>query len=87
MLTCRSHLGVMAAAMLLAGCSFLSSTVDPVWSALSGERSSTTSITDGEGSGTTNITDRRPLMTIRFYRSEVPYKPCSSATGRAYNLG
>jgi hypothetical protein len=74
MLTCRSHLGVMAAAMLLAGCSFLSSTVDPVWSALSGERSSTTSITDGEGSGTTNITDRRPLMTIRFYRSEVPYE-------------
>jgi hypothetical protein len=69
-----AHLGVMAMAMLLAGCSFLSSTVDPVWSALSGERSSTASIIDGEGSGTTNIADRRPLVTIRFYRTKVQYE-------------
>lgn len=70
----RAHFGVMAAAMLLAGCSFVSSTVDPVWSALSVERSSPISIIDGEGSGSTNITDRRPLVTIRFYRSKVPYE-------------
>lgn len=70
----RAHLGVITAAMLLAGCSFFSRTADPVWSALSGEHSSTTSIIDGEGSGTTNVTDRRPLVTIRFYRSNVPYE-------------
>jgi hypothetical protein len=33
----RSHLGVMAAAMLLAGCSWLNSTADSVWSSLSGD--------------------------------------------------
>jgi hypothetical protein len=39
----RSHVGVMAAAWLLAGCSFLSNTADSVWSTLSGEDSGTTS--------------------------------------------
>src|SRR6516164_6295337 len=39
----RSHLGVMAAAMLLAGCSFLSNTADSVWSTFSGEDSGTAS--------------------------------------------
>ena len=70
----RAHLGLMTAAMLLAGCSFFSKTVDPVWSALSAEHSGTASIIDGEGSGSSNITDRRPLVTIRFYRSKVPYE-------------
>jgi len=38
----RSHVGVMAAAWLLAGCSFLSNTADSVWSTLSGEDSGST---------------------------------------------
>jgi hypothetical protein len=38
----RSHVGVVAAAWLLAGCSFLSNTADSVWSTLSGEDSGTT---------------------------------------------
>jgi hypothetical protein len=69
-----ARLSAMVAAILVAGCSFFSGAVDPVWSALSGERSSPTSIIDGEGSGATKITDRRPLVTIRFYRSNVPYE-------------
>jgi hypothetical protein len=39
MLIIRWHLGVMSAAMLLAGCSFVSNTADSVWSSLSGEDS------------------------------------------------
>jgi hypothetical protein len=35
----RSHLGVMVAALLLSGCSFINSTADSVWSSLSGEDS------------------------------------------------
>jgi hypothetical protein len=77
----RAHLGVMAAAMLLAGCSLLSNTADPVWSTLSEE--------DAVKNGTTtpdaprprpsapelaNISDRRPLVIIRFYRPNVPYE-------------
>src|SRR5215469_16315916 len=38
----RSHVGVVAAAWLLAGCSFLSNTADSVWSTLSGEDSGST---------------------------------------------
>ena len=38
----RSHLGVMAAAMLLAGCSFLRNTADSVWSTFSDDDSGTT---------------------------------------------
>jgi hypothetical protein len=39
----RSHFGVMAAALLVAGCSWLGNTADSVWSTLSGEDSSTSS--------------------------------------------
>ena len=74
----RSHLGVMAAAMLLAGCSS-----DPVWSALSGEdavkNGSTLAISPAPNARPStaelaNIIDRRPFVIIRFYRPNVPYE-------------
>lgn len=37
----RSHLGVAVAALLLSGCSYISSTADSVWSSLSGEDNDT----------------------------------------------
>jgi hypothetical protein len=43
MLNHRSQLGMIAAALVLAGCSFLNSTADSVWSSLSGEDSRTSS--------------------------------------------
>jgi len=79
----RSHLGVMAAAMLLAGCSFLGNTADPIWSTLSGEDAvksgSTVPITAAPGpppraADLAKTIDRRPLVTIRFYRPNVPYE-------------
>jgi hypothetical protein len=84
----RAHLGMMAAATLLAGCSFLSDTADPVWSTLSEE--------DAVKNGTTtpdaprlrpsaaefaNIIDRRPLVIIRFYRANVPYEEALHTAG------
>lgn len=39
----RSHLGVAMAALLLSGCSYVSSTADSVWSSLSGEDSGSSS--------------------------------------------
>src|SRR5215467_186378 len=47
----RSHLGVMAAAMLLAGCSFLSNTADSVWSTFSMEDSGTASSWQADNKG------------------------------------
>jgi hypothetical protein len=78
----RAHLGVMALAMLLAGCSFVSNTTDPVWSALSGEdtvRNGSTIPPPAPGpppnaTELANTIDRRPLVTIRFYRPNVPYE-------------
>ena len=53
----RSHLGVAIAALLLSGCSYISSTADSVWSSLSGEDSDTSSTaapppSSGTGGGT-----------------------------------
>jgi len=74
----RSHFGVMAAAMLLASCSFLSNTADPVWSTLSGEDSvrngSTVPSPPPSAAELANTIDRRPLVIIRFYRPNVPYE-------------
>jgi hypothetical protein len=78
----RAYVGVMAAAMLLAGCSFLSNTTDPVWSALSGEDAIKSGSTTPPGAPSpppsvaelANTIDRRPLVTIRFYRANVPYE-------------
>ena len=71
------HLGVMAAAMLLAGCSFLSNTADPVWSTLSEEdavKNGTTTPDAPSAAEVANIIDRRPLVIIRFYRPNVRYE-------------
>jgi hypothetical protein len=70
----RSHLGVMAAAMLLACCSS-----DSVWSAFSGEDASIRAIApapDARPSAAelANMIYRRPLVTIRFNRPNVPYE-------------
>lgn len=52
----RSHLGAAVAALLLSGCSYISSTADSVWSSLSGEddasSSSTAKASSAAGSGT-----------------------------------
>jgi hypothetical protein len=75
MLTHRSRFGLISAAWLLAGCALFSSTSDPVWSTLSEEdavkNGSTRAITTAE---LANTIDRRPLVTIRFYRLNVPYE-------------
>jgi hypothetical protein len=47
----RSHCGVMAAAMLLAGCSFLHNTADSVWSTLSGDDPGTSSSRQADETG------------------------------------
>jgi len=79
-----TDLGVMAAAILLAGCSFFSNATDPVWSTLNGEdmvkSGSTTPIAPSEplpppsAAEPANVGDRQPLVTIRFYRPNVPYE-------------
>jgi len=74
----RSHLGVMAAAMLLAGCSS-----DSVWSAFSGEdavkNGSIRAVapapdTRPSTAELANMIYRRPLVIIRFDRPNVPYE-------------
>jgi hypothetical protein len=83
----RAQLGVMATVMVLAGCSSVSNTADPVWSTLSGEDttksgSSVPSTTAPSESRVLPIAaepanagdDRRPLVIIRFYRPNVPYE-------------
>ena len=66
----RSHLGVIAAAMLLAGCSFLSNTADSVWSTFSGEDSGTASSWQADNKGGSVIpippaaSESNPLATL-----------------------
>jgi hypothetical protein len=47
----RSQVGMIAAAMLLAGCSFLNNTADSVWSSLSGDDPGTTSSRQADETG------------------------------------
>jgi hypothetical protein len=78
----RAYLGVMAVTILLAGCSFLGDTADPVWSALSQEDAVKSGSTTPPGAPRSspsapervNTIDRQPLVTIRFYGSNVPYE-------------
>jgi hypothetical protein len=81
----RAHPGVVAMALLLAGCSF-SNTADPIWSTLSGEDAtkngsslpSTTAASEPRvlpiAADPANAGDRRPLVIIRFYRPNVAYE-------------
>ena len=77
----RAHLDVMAAALLLASCN----AADPIWSTLTGEDAavksgSTIPIAPSEplpplsAAEPANVGDRLPLVTIRFYRPNVPYE-------------
>jgi hypothetical protein len=76
----RAHLDVMAAALLLASCN----AADPIWSTLTGEDAvksgSTTPIAPSDplpppsAAEPANVGDRLPLVTIRFYRPNVPYQ-------------